>query len=318
MNQALPRRIQEQLAEADRLEQQDSAARAATATVHPAVSSAADLVQAPTAPTPSAPPQAPPPPAQPPAPAEDFEQKYKTLQGMYNSEVPSLRRKAQEQDQTLARMAEQLRSLTEAKPAAPAEPQPSEADDVRAMGPDLVEYVNRIAVRSMNAVLSRLEPRFAALEGQVKGVETKSAETAEQQFYALLTRLVPDWEQINTTDEWKKWCLTKDKVYGVPRQAGLDNAFARLDAEQVAVIFSVYKDSLPKAPPPPPSLQDQLAPNASGGAALPTPTVKPILSTKAINAFYRQLTQGEFNGREEQAAAIEAEINLAVAEGRVR
>lgn len=320
MNQALPTRVQEQLAEADRLADADQAARAASAKANPAVATAADLViPVPTAVQPSAPPQAPAPPAQPPAPsAESFEQKYKTLQGMYNAEVPGLRRQAQEQKATLDRMAEQLRALTEAKAAAPTTPQPSDADDVRAMGPDLVEYVNRIATKHASAVLAKFEQRVAALEGQLKGVETKTAETSEQQFYTLLTKLVPDWEEVNADPEWKKWCLTKDKTFGVARQEALNRAFGMLDADQVATIFAAYKEQLPKAPAPPPSLDLQLTPDGAGGAAPPQQPVKPMLSEAAIKAFYRDKARGLYAGQEAQANAIEAQIDLAVAEGRVR
>ena len=315
MTQALPTRVQAELNAADALMAQDQAARAAA----PPVATIADLTKPPVpqAQTPVPPPTAPTPPAAP--PAESFEQKYKSLQGKYNAEVPALARKAAEQDRVIAEMSAQLRTLTETK-AAPTTPPVSDAQDIKDIkdfGPDLCEMVARVTSKKIAEAMAALEPRLAQLGGQVTTVTQQAAVSAETQFYQLLSKLMPDWEQINGQEAWLKWLGVIDPVYGVRRQAGLDDAFAKLDAERVATVFSTFKASIPPAPTPE-TLQNQQVPDTSGGSPPPAPDAKPILSQQAVQAFYRDQSRGVYAGREAEAAAIEAQIDIAVAEGRVR
>jgi len=316
-NQALPTRVQEQLRAAEALEAQDQAARAGVAQAHPAVKSAADLVlQTPPAPAASAPPQAAAP-AQPPAPTEEsFEQKYKTLQGKYNAEVVPLRRQAQESDRRLNELAQQLRGLTEAK-AAPTTPPPADPKDVETFGADMLEMVSRLASSKAQEVVAEVVRRLDALEGKVTGVTEQTAASLEQQFYTLLGKLVPDWQAINVDDRWLSWLGQVDEVYGVPRQKALDHAFSALDAQRVSNVFKAFVATLPVAPKPE-SLRDQVTPEGAGTVVTPTAASKSILSEKAITAFYRDVSRGAYKGREAEADSIEAQINLAVAEGRVR
>ena len=81
-------------------------------------------------------------------------------------------------------------------------------------------------------------------------------------------------------------------------------------------MFNAYAASLPVVPVAP-SLDSQLTPNGAGNPTLPVAAAKPILSAAAITAFYNQISRGEYVGREAEAEAIEAQINTAVAEGRV-
>jgi len=318
MSQALPTRVQEQLRAAEALEAQEQAARAGVAQAHPAVKSAADLVlQTPPVPAASAPPQAAAP-AQPPAPTEEsFEQKYKTLQGKYNAEVVPLRRQAQESDRRLNELAQQLRGLTEAKTAAPTTPAPADPKDVETFGADMLEMVSRLASSKAQEVVAEVVRRLDALEGKVTGVTEQTAASLEQQFYTLLGKLVPDWQAINVDDRWLSWLGQVDEVYGVPRQKALDHAFSALDAQRVSNVFKAFVATLPVAPKPE-SLRDQVTPEGAGTVVTPTAASKPILSEKAITAFYRDVSRGAYKGREAEADSIEAQINLAVAEGRVR
>lgn len=317
MTQALPTRVQAELDAADALMVQDKAAREA----RPAPASIADLVQPP-APTPvqSAAPQVPAAPLQAPpapAPAEDFRQKYLTLQGKYNAEVAPLQRESAEQKRHLTEMAAQLKALTEAKAPAATTPQVSEAQDITSFGADLCEMVVRVTSKKIAEAMAALEPRLVQLGGQVSTVTQQAAVSAEQQFYTLLSKLVPDWEQINGTEPWLKWLGVVDDVYGVQRQAGLDDAFGKLDAGRVAKVFTAYKLTIPAAPAPD-SMQNQQVPDAAGGSSVPVVDAKPILSQAAVQAFYRDRTRGAYAGREAEADSIEAQIDLAVAEGRVR
>lgn len=305
----LPKRVQADLQAAEALEAKIQQERAQPDNT---VADAAALVATPPPNEPqSAPPEpvAPEPPPPPPQPREDFEQKYRTLQGKYSAEVPQLQRQLNELN------AQHQRMLAEqAKREQKAEPQAADPKDIENFGADLIEMVRRYIGQQDTAY----EQRFAALEQKVSGVSHQSATTLEQTFYATLDQLVPDWKDINTDQRWLAWLGETDPVYGAPRQAALDAAHERMDVQRVANVFRAYKASLPPPAKPPSSLANQVAPSGAASAQPTAAPAKPVLSQKAITDFYNDLGRGRYAGREAEAASIEAEINLAVAEGRVR
>ena len=184
--------------------------------------------------------------------------------------------------------------------------------DIARFGDEMMEMVQRY----VTGAVTSLDARLKALEGTVVGVKQATAETREQQFYALLTSLVPQWQQINADNRWLQWLGVKDEVYGLPRQAALDNAQKQLDAQQVAKVFNAFIASLP-AVPVPPSVESQLAPDTAGNTPPPAPTPAPMFSEKAVTAFYKDQAQGKYVGREAEAREIEAQIDLAVLQGRI-
>jgi hypothetical protein len=142
--------------------------------------------------------------------------------------------------------------------------------------------------------------------------------TLEQQFYAALKGLVPDWEQVNTNDNWLQWLAETDPVYGMPRQAALDNGRKNLDVQRVANVFNAFKAAHPVKQQD--SLASQVAPTtvASPAPVTPVATQKPILAAKFIEKFYSDQAKGRYVGREAEMNRLEAEINQAAAEGRIR
>lgn len=295
----LPQRVQDQLQAAEALEAADQAARAQAPT---RVSSVADLVAPIPAPVAVAAPQPATPAPAPAAPKDDFEHKYRVLQGMYEADVKQVKA--------------ELRDLKAAQSARAQEPLPAppvaDPRDVEAFGNDMMDMVQRYVTGAVNT----LEARIQNMEAQLGSVTQETALTKEQQFYALLGQLVPSWRAVNDTDAWLQWLGVKDEVYGLPRQAALDNAFNRLDAQQVAKVFNAHVSSVPAAPAPA-SMENQITPDGAGSTAPQAGAAKPTLSERAITAFYNDKARGAYRGREAEADALEAQIDTAVAEGRV-
>lgn len=303
---SLPQRVEEQLKAAEALEAADKAAREQSAA--PVVADAAQLLVVPETPPVSAPPQAPATPAAPAAPVEDFQHKYKVLQGMYNADVVKLRAQVSDLTEVIQRLQTQSPAPSQ-EPASTVDPK-----DIETFGEEMMGMVQRYVTGAVKV----LEARVAAVEQAVNGVAQSTAETSRQQFYTLLTKLVPDWREVNVDEGWLTWLGQADDVYGVPRQSALDNAFKHLDAQRVANVFTAFKAAQPRTPAPP-SLEAQVSPSGAGGSSAPAaPAAKPVVSERAIQAFYKDLALGAYAGRDAEANAIEAQINAAVAEGRVR
>lgn len=261
--------------------------------------------------------------------ADNWEHKFKTLQGMFKAELSNqvaaqLQQSRQREDELLRavqQLQEQFRAVKEekAQPAAQIDPK-----DVEAFGVELVEMVRRQASAEISGAVSKavgeLRERLEALERQTIGVSKTMAVTAEQAFYAELSRLVPDWSDVNGNQGFLSWLSEADPVYGEPRQVALDRASQSLNAERAAAVFKAFK-AMSAAPVPnsrQSELESQVAPSRSGASAAPQDTAKPVITERDIVRFYDDMRRGVYRGREQEAAAIESGINLAIAEGRVR
>lgn len=200
------------------------------------------------------------------------------------------------------------------------------AEDIDRFGADMLEMVTRQAKETFDrlsaqfqAPLKALSDRISALEGNIGQVAQTATQSREDQFYTLLESLVPDYKQINESQEWLQWLDEADPTYGVPRQAALDRAFQALDARHTAKIFQVFKDSRPKPPAKPTdSLASQVAPHSATAGTPAAPAAPEVISQASIIAFYDDVRRGKYRGREEEVARYESIINRAYQEGRIR
>lgn len=309
---ALPKAVQRQVEAADAIVQtlQEPAPVAPVEPpVAPAVTPPAESASQPPAPQ---------------APTEDWQQKYRSLQGIFAQKVAELQSQNRTYESQMSDLQRQMKELASRTERPQEQRQAADPKDVETFGADMIEMVQRYAEQVFRQLAEQfsntaagLESRVAAIEEKVQGVATKTDTTLEQQFYTTLNQLVPDWEAINSDQRWLQWLAEVDPIYGVTRQVALDTAHKTLNAQRVAGIFSAFKATHPSRKQD--SLANQVAPS---GAAAQTPTPaqssKPFISAKSVEKFYKDLALNRYEGREAEAAAMEAEINLAASEGRIR
>lgn len=273
----------------------------------------------------AAPPAAPAPAPAPP-PEDPWKQRYQSLQGMFNAETAR-------RDAEIA----ELRKMVAAKdsgppPAAPQPQSPVISDEDREIfGDDLIELIGRKAAEVAQQTVSKLESEIKRLESvnadlasKVGTVEQVQGDVARQDYYQRLTAMVPDLDQLNAHQPFLDWLGQKDPLTNLARQAYLDDAFAAYDVARTAAIFNAYKAETQPAPAPQPArrqpkLEEQVAPGNTGQASpLPTDTGGKVWTMREIDDFYASVKRGDWKGREEAAAKREAEIDLAVQQGRLR
>jgi hypothetical protein len=244
---------------------------------------------------------------------------------LFNREVPTLQHKVKDLETQLQEAVERLNKAAEAQ-AKPAEPQKPTADprDVENFGSDLVEMVQRVAQQLLGSAATELqtraaslEQRLAQLEQALKGTTQTVAVTAEQAFFDRLTKLVPEWEAINANQAFLAWLAEVDPILGQPRQSALDAAQQALNADRAAAVFRAFAPAQPPAPKANP-LDKQVSPKGTASAAPAAPAQPAVYTQQQVVDFYNAKRRGEFRGREKEAAQIEAELNLAISEGRVR
>jgi hypothetical protein len=213
-------------------------------------------------------------------------------------------------------------------PPEPPTPLPISDKDKAEFGPEIIDLIQRQATHIAAEATKGLREENEALKKQVgetadklKGVSTGQEEQRRQGYLQRLAQLVPDWEAVNADQRFMDWLAIVDPASGVRRQSYLTSAFVQFDADRTALLFNSWKDSLTPSPSSAPQRPDPLAAHASPSTSRSSaprvnePDAK-VWSHHEIDAFYADVTKGKYAIAD--AARIEAEIDAAVATGRVR
>lgn len=254
---------------------------------------------------------APAPTATPPGEGDDkWEARYKTLHGKYNAEVPRLHAALKERESKLNSLTEEVEALKAAVSAAPRESL-IKPEEVNEFGEPLVDLIRRAARDEMSAK----DAEIAKLKREVESVKTTNVENKEVSFFDKLASAVPDWMAINDDPDFHAWLGEVDDLTGAQRQDILTAAEEKRDADRVARFFKAFKKVQEnKSAAATASLDSQVTPVAS--RVDEPPKGKKIWTRAEIADFYARDRRGELT--EEQSAAIDKEVQLAIRERRVR
>jgi hypothetical protein len=146
------------------------------------------------------------------------------------------------------------------------------------------------------------------------------SQVSEASFEQRLYRLVPDFQAVNADDRWIGWLNEVDPLLRAPRKSVAQEAFNRGDAEAVAHYIGMFKASVAPAEQPSDKaaeLEKQIQPKRSAATAPVSQQAKTYTDSQIQKMF---LTQVELSsrGQREEALKLEAEIDAAYREGRVR
>jgi hypothetical protein len=264
-----------------------------------------------------------PPPPTPPM-AEDWEQKYRTLQGIHNKHVGDLKARVEQLEASNQQLLDKLSASMQ--PPAQAQPASVNPQDAETFGEDLVRMIQRTAEQLLNPVATSVEQRLAQLEQNLQGTNKVVAQTADESFFTALREQVPDFDQINTSEPFLAWLAEEDDLTGNQRQAALTAAGNARDLKRVVKVFKTFKKAMgiaDDASPPQPSasrLEAQVSPKSTGnGAATATTTAsgKPMITVEQVERFYADVRRGAYRGNEKLRADTEAVINDALADNRI-
>jgi len=268
-----------------------------------------------------------------PAP-QPVDNRYEVLKGKYDAEVPRLAKEAKEARERLEAQARELDELKRklVKKEEPPEPKVTEKD-VSDFGADMIDLIRRVSSETvsgnllarLDASLAAIDSRIRALENAVGGVAETQKVTAEEKFYADLSKAVPTWEATNVDNKWLQWLALVDDMTGVTRQTLLDQAVGLMDANRVAAMFKrFYADNninTNQTTPPAPKADDlskQVSPSRATASAPVAEDKGQIWTDAAVRAFTKDISTGKFKGREELQARIQADLDAAFQDGRYR
>jgi hypothetical protein len=266
--------------------------------------------------------------------SETYAQKWRTLQGMYNAEVPRLHSQNRELNGRVQQMEQLLASLSQqsSQPAQQTQVAPLVTEnDVQEYGDslDVMRRVTREELYPVAQKIAQLDQIIRSLQTsvvpQVQAVAHRQAMTAEQQFWSDLSSAAPNWREINDDHAFQSWLLEIDPLTGISRQTYLEDAQRILDVRRVASFFQTWNELTGKAnvaqntrrTATASELERQVAPGRSKNTGTPANNNGKTYSPDDIKFFFNDVRSGKYRGREAERDRIERDIFAAQRDGRI-
>ena len=255
---------------------------------------------------------------------DDFRQKYSTLRGKYDAEVPRLHQQVREMTEELSAIRKDL-SAKKAEPTKSKEKVSYVTDaDREEYGEDLLNVQRRVAqevsqdyedrIGQQDAIIAKLQEKLANTGNQV----------GEMDFSQRLQQAVPDWSKIDNDERWVAWLNEHDPMLRGQRRVLAQAAFDNGDVEAVSDYVKLWKASLGEPDVAKQTrqneLEKQVAPNRSANSTRTQSAAQSskIYSPREIDNAWTKVRTLNTKGQYAEAEKLEAELTVAYMEGRVR
>ena len=257
--------------------------------------------------------------------ADEFEQKYKTLRGKYDAEVPRLHQQVRDLNGKLEELAKSL----EAKPEPPTKSKEkvsyvTDADRAE-FGEELIDVQRRVAQEVSQEYTERMEQQDAVIQKLQEQLAKTGNDVGEMSFTQRLHSVVPDFAEIDNDERWVAWLNEHDPMLRGPRRDQAAAAFQAGDAEAVLHYVNLFKESISEPETAPrqqrqTELEKQVAPNRSANSVRTQSANQnsKIYSPKEVDNAWTKVRTLNTKGKYADAEKLEAELTAAYMEGRVR
>lgn len=261
------------------------------------------------------------PPRQEEQPKDDYYQRWKSLEGIVKSKDTQLHQMI-EQNTSLMQRVESLINATNQAPAPLADSSTDLKSHLGALyekfGDDMIDAMSVVSqattgkdMEAMKAYVTRLEQRLESLDATATRVEEKQNTSDSAQFMADLLRVVPDFQQLLSSQRFVEWAERTEVPYS---DMTFKDLYIKSNADWnfkgIVGVFTAFKEQ-DKAPAPivDPRLA-QITPNSAGSAPAPLESGgQKVWTETEIDAFYQNATRGKYSDAE--YTRIEREIDNA-------
>ena len=177
---------------------------------------------------------------------DDFKQKYNTLKGKYDAEVPRLHQQVKQLTEEISAFRKEM-TVKKEEPAKPKEKVSLVTDaDREEFGEDLLNVQRKVAQEVAQDYEEKLEQQnkiIQELQDQIAGTNKQVGDVG---FSQRLAQLIPDFAQIDNDERWIAWLNEHDPMLRAPRRVQAQEAFDKGDAEAIADYVKLWKASLPE------------------------------------------------------------------------
>lgn len=183
------------------------------------------------------------------------------------------------------------------------------------------KHLRTVLKGNVKAALKTIDPSLQAeleqMRAEMESLRGTAAHTREQAFWNQLDSAMPDWQSQQANPEFQEWLAEVDPVSGRTRDSYVKEAQKSLDAKRVVAIFKSFNGTTPKPASVASAPSRPSAPPAgkTTTAELPPPATK--LRLADWQQFQREVQQGKWRGRDQQAAELDRKFQRALQEGNL-
>jgi uncharacterized coiled-coil protein SlyX len=255
---------------------------------------------------------------------DEFKQKYSTLKGKYDAEVPRLHQQVRELTEQLGSIQKGMEDAKKAETEKPKEKVSYITDaDREEYGDDLIDFQRRVAKEVSQEYDGRFEQQEKVIAELREQVSSTGNQVGEMGFTQKLNVLVPGFDQLDNDERWVSWLNEYDPMSRGPRRDQAQGAFDRGDADSVAHYVKLFRESVDPVDQTKSNrqaeLEKQVTPNRSASTSASKSLVgSKIYSAKQMDKAWAKNKALNTKGKYDEAAKLEAELTAAYMEGRVQ
>ena len=257
--------------------------------------------------------------------SESFKQKYATLRGKYDAEVPRLHQQVKELTDQMNAIREEAQAAKKAEAEKPKEKVSYVTDaDREEYGDDLIDFQRRVAKEVSQDYEERFEQQSRVIQDLQSKISNTDNQVGEVGFTQKLNALVPGFDQLDSDERWVAWLNEIDPMTRGPRRDQAQAAFNSGDAEAVAHYVSLFRGSVEPVAngksDRQTELEKQVTPNRSAStvASKSSNNSSKIYSEKELDRGWTKIRDLNSQGKYDDAEKLEAELTVAYMEGRVK
>jgi len=177
--------------------------------------------------------------------SETFQKRWETLQGLYNSEkktTSELVGRVTGLENMLAQLSSVRDQELEDEPNGNVQTNLVSDEEIDEYGSDLIDVMKRAARDAVKDEFDALAAENNKLKSMIGGVGQKVEQDDREKVYAELASKVDNWQTLNRSPAFLRWLDEIDVYAGEPRKSLLGRAFAANDATRVISFFKGFID----------------------------------------------------------------------------
>lgn len=242
------------------------------------------------------------------AKSEDWEHKYRVIEGKYRAEVPRLHQENRAIREQLEALQQQIQTIQ----------RPVESTST----PDfklLDDYFDKDTKQQLDAYIEqKVQRRLQDVEGLVQQTRQMSAQTAEQAFWKDVLQKVPDYAAVSNDPAFGDWLNQPMPMTPYTRYQLMMDAYQSGSADRYAEFITAYRGNKEPAQPIDPALRKKaIPPKAASGTASPGEG-KRMYSREEYAKLGERVRQAQQQGRREEVKKLMSEMDAVVSERRIQ
>ena len=257
--------------------------------------------------------------------SESFKQKYATLRGKYDAEVPRLHQQVKELTDQMNAIREEAHAAKKVEAEKPKEKVSYVTDaDREEYGDDLIDFQRRVAKEVSQDYEERFEQQSRVIQDLQSKISNTDSQVGEVGFTQKLNALVPEFDQLDNDERWVAWLNEIDHMTRGPRRDQAQAAFNSGDAEAVAHYVGLFRESVEPVAngksDRDTELEKQVTPSRSASTVTNKSSSKnsKVYSERELNNAWTKIRTLNTQGKYDDAEKLEAELTAAYMEGRVK